>query len=182
MMEYTLIRSKRKTLSVSVKGDGSIAVRAPERAAKEQIERFLLSHKTWIEKNREKAARENENVKPLGKEELSGLYEKAKKLLPGKVRFYAERVGVTYGRITIRTQKTRWGSCSANGNLSFNALLMLMPEKIIDSVVVHELCHRKEMNHSEKFYDLLLAVYPEYKECRAYIKEHGGAIIKRLGV
>ena len=180
-MDYTLIRSERKTVSVSVKGNGSVVVRAPKGASRERIEGFLLAHKEWIEKTREKVMRENAEVKPLKKEELSALCEKAKKVIPEKVRRFAGLLGVTYGRITIRTQKTRWGSCSANGNLSFNALLMLMPDEVTDSVVVHELCHRREMNHSAAFYELLTAAYPGYYECRAYLKKHGSAIIKRLG-
>ncbi len=180
-MDYTLIRSERKTVSVSVKGNGSVVVRAPKGASRERIEGFLLTHKEWIKKTREKVLRENAEVKPLKKEELSALCEKAKKVIPEKVRRFAGILGVTYGRISIRTQKTRWGSCSANGNLSFNALLMLMPDEVTDSVVVHELCHRREMNHSAAFYELLTAAYPGYYECRAYLKKHGSAIIKRLG-
>ena len=88
-------------------------------------------------------------------------------------------MGVSYGAVTIRSQKTKWGSCSAKGNLNFNCLLMLTPPEIIDSVVVHELCHRKEMNHSERFYRELFRVFPAYSECRNWLKENGGGIMRR---
>ena len=86
-------------------------------------------------------------------------------------------MGVTYGKITIRHQKTRWGSCSGTGNLNFNCLLMLVPEQVLDYVVVHELCHRKEMNHSPRFWKEVEAIFPEYREARKWLKDHGGSLI-----
>ncbi len=117
-------------------------------------------------------------MKPLTDAERKELIIKAKAVIPQRVQYYAPIVGVDYGRITIRCQRTRWGSCSSKGNLNFNCLLMLMPEKVIDSVVVHELCHRKHMNHSAQFYAEVERVFPEYKKCRAWLKEHGGKIIR----
>ena len=82
--------------------------------------------------------------------------------------------------ITIRNQKTRWGSCSSKGNLNFNCLLMLTPPEVIDYVVVHELCHRKEMNHSGAFWAEVEKVLPDYKEQVKWLKENGGQIIGRM--
>ncbi len=113
-------------------------------------------------------------------EEIKSLAEKAKKVIPERVRHYAPLVGVDYGRITIRCQRTRWGSCSSKGNLNFNCLLMLMPDEVIDSVVVHELCHRKQMNHSKAFYAEVERVFPEYKRWNKWLKDNGGQLIKRL--
>jgi len=96
------------------------------------------------------------------------------------VKFYASQIGVTYGHITIRNQRTRWGSYSAKGNLNFNCLLMLTPTEVIDSVVVHELCHRKEMNHSDCFYAEVLRVFPDYWKWHGRLKEHGEAIMRRI--
>ena len=81
---------------------------------------------------------------------------------------------MTYGRITIREQKTRWGSCSSKGNLNFNWKLIRMPEEILDYVVVHELAHRKEMNHSRQFYQTVASVLPDYRQRERWLKEHGG--------
>lgn len=89
------------------------------------------------------------------------------------VEYFARQVGVDYGRITIRNQKTRWGSCSSKGNLNFNCLLMLAPAEILDYVVVHELCHRKEMNHSKAFWAEVEKVLPDYRESVKWLKEKG---------
>ena len=91
-------------------------------------------------------------MRRLTAEELRALSDKAREVIAARVAYYAPRIGVTYGKITIRRQRTRWGSCSSRGGLSFNCLLMLAPPEALDSVVVHELCHRKEMNHSDRFY------------------------------
>ena len=93
---------------------------------------------------------------------------------------FAALVGVTYGRITIRAQKSRWGSCSGKGNLNFNCLLMLCSEDVRDYVVVHELCHRKELNHSPRFWAEVEKVLPGYKVQRKWLKDNGGGLIRRL--
>ncbi len=89
-------------------------------------------------------------------------------------------MGVSYGRITIRSQRTRWGSCSSKGNLNFNCLLLLCPEAVQDYVVVHELCHRKELNHSPKFWAEVERICPDYKTHRKWLKENGSSLIGRL--
>ena len=108
------------------------------------------------------------------------LADKAIEVIPKRVKYFAPIVGVTYGRITIRNQKTRWGSCSAKGNLNFNCLLMLTPPKVLDYVVIHELCHRKEMNHSKSFWAEVEKVMPDYKEAVRWLKEEGRLIMQRL--
>ena len=117
---------------------------------------------------------------PLTDEELRQLSHQAAQDIPLRVAMYAERIGVSYGRITIRHQRTRWGSCSTKGNLNFNCLLMLTPPEVIDYVIVHELCHRKEMNHSARFWALVAAVLPDYAQQKRWLREHGGVIIGRL--
>ena len=101
-------------------------------------------------------------------------------MLPEKVQQFARQMGVTYGRITVRSQRTRWGSCSAKGNLSFNCLLMLCPEEVQDYVVIHELCHRKEMNHSAAFWTEVEKHCPNYRSHRKWLKDNGSALIGRL--
>jgi len=180
-MEFDVIRSRRRTLAAEIK-EGRLIVRAPLSASDAQIDRFVERHRRWIETHLARArerATELAGVKPLTQRELRALAQRAAIVIPKRVRFYAQKVGVTYGRITIRCQKTRWGSCSATGNLNFNCLLMLAPPEVLDSVVVHELCHRKEMNHSPRFYAEVLRVYPEYHKWNRWLKENGGTILRR---
>ncbi|MBQ1862551.1 MAG: M48 family metallopeptidase [Clostridia bacterium] len=178
-MDLEIIRSKRKTFEIQIKKD-RVIVRVPFYAAKKDIDTFISRHSEWIDRQTAKlgeARRERENVKKLTEKEIADLYEKAKKVIPERVAYYAPTIGVKYGRISIRKQKTRWGSCSAKGNLSFNCLLMLAPCEVADSVVVHELCHIKEMNHSKKFYDEVLKVFPSYKEQRNWLKINGEKLL-----
>ena len=176
-MEYTIIRSARKTLSIQLLPGGEVVVRAPNRMPKRDIERFLEEKRGWVEDHLGKLP---ELQPKLTDAELGKLARHAKEVLPEITAYYAPLVGVDYGRITIRAQRTRWGSCSAQGNLNFNCLLMLTPDDVIEYVVVHELCHRKEMNHSARFWAEVERVLPGYRESRRWLKEHGGGLIGRL--
>ena len=132
------------------------------------------------QKKMEERKRLMENQQPFTRDEIEAFARKALTVIPEKVRKYAPLVGVDYGRITIRNQRTRWGSCSSKGNLNFNCILMLFPEEVIDYVVVHELCHRKHMNHSAAFYAEVGRVFPEYRRCQRWLKENGGLYLSRL--
>ena len=105
-------------------------------------------------------------------EEEYAYREQARRVLTEKTAYYAKLMGVTYGRISIRGQKTRWGSCSAKGNLNYNWKLMLCPEEVQDYVVVHELAHRREMNHSKAFYRIVEEILPDYRERMRWLKDH----------
>ena len=115
-------------------------------------------------------------------EEIRKLAGEALKYIPQRTAYYAPLVKVSYGRITIRNQKSRWGSCSSKGNLNFNCLLMLMPPEVIDYVVVHELCHRLEMNHSERFWKEVERVLPDYKLRKKWLRENGDRIMRRMAL
>ena len=110
--------------------------------------------------------------------ELELLTAQAKQIFSEKVARYAKEMGVTYGRVTIRHQKTRWGSCSGLGNLNFNCLLLFAPDAVQDYVVIHELCHRKEMNHSDRFWCEVAKVMPDYKVHKKWLKENGRKIME----
>ncbi|MCR4594955.1 MAG: M48 family metallopeptidase, partial [Clostridiales bacterium] len=120
------------------------------------------------------------NAVSLTEEELRLLTKRAKAYIPQRVQLYAKLMDVSYGRISIRTQKSRWGSCSSKKNLNFNCLLMLTPIEVIDSVVVHELSHLRQMNHSKKFYEEIYSVFPDYDKWNKWLKENGSAIMARL--
>lgn len=181
-MEYTVIRSGRRTMAIEVRPEG-VLVRAPFSSTDKAISAFVEQHSGWIEKQVKKTAearRRNEALPALTAGELAALAEQARLDIPPRVRHYAPLVGVKYGSITIRRQRTKWGSCSAKGNLNFNCLLMLAPPEVRDSVIVHELCHLKEMNHSERFYREVLRVFPEYRRWDGWLKKNGGAILSRM--
>ena len=173
-------------MSMSIKG-GKLTIRAPLQATDEDINRFMLQNKKWIEVHLAKA-QENEKAKELLKsqihrlthDEISALANRALEVIPERVAHYAPLIGVTYGRITIRNQRSKWGSCSSKGNLNFNCLLMLAPPEVIESVVVHELCHRKHMNHSKEFYAEIQRVYPDYKKWDRWLKENGNLLMSRM--
>lgn len=177
-----IYRSRRKTISIELK-PGRVIVRAPSRMSDQDIHAFIHKKKPWIERHQQQIWKRQEAIRrqgPYTTEELRTLAEKALTVIPEKVKHYAPLVGVDYGRITIRNQRTRWGSCSGKGNLNFNCLLMLLPEEVIDSVVVHELCHRKHMNHSAQFYAEVERVFPEYKRWNQWLNENGGMYLSRL--
>ena len=181
-MNCKIIRSNRKSLGLEVNTDGLI-IRAPLQASDAEINMFILQHKDWIEKNLNRAEERQktvDSIQPLSMDEIKDLANKALKVIPERVKYYAPKVGATYGRITIRNQRSKWGSCSGKGNLNFNCLLMLAPPEVLDSVVVHELCHRKEMNHSDKFYAEVIRVYPDYWIWDKWLKENGDLLMKRL--
>lgn len=178
---YKIIRTARKTVAIQIKPDKTIIVRAPKRMSKEQIHSLVQSKEKWIQKHLNELEKHSEEVcQTLSEEDMKALADKAVRIIPERVRYYAPLIGVTYGKITIRNQRTRWGSCSSKGNLNFNCLLMLAPPEVLDSVVVHELCHRKEMNHSKQFYEEVRRVFPEYDKWNGWLKTYGPDLMKRM--
>ena len=181
-MKVTVIRSNRKTVAIQVNSDLSVTVRAPYSASEKDIEEILKKKEAWISRHIEKIKKtkerfEAEPTEKLTREKVIALAEEALKVIPERVEYFAKVIGVTYGKITVRNQKTRWGSCSSKGNLNFNCLLMLVPPEVLDYVVVHELCHRKQMNHSKAFWLEVEKVLPNYKEVRKWLKEEGSQMI-----
>ena len=178
-ISYRVIRSSRRTISVQIVPGGEVLVRCPRRMSNADIRKFVESKSGWIEKHLEKqtaAAR----LPVFTDEQMQTLARQAQQTIPERVAHFAPLVGVTYGRITIRSQHTLWGSCSSKGNLNFNCLLMLTPPEVLDYVVVHELCHRKEMNHSARFWAEVERVLPDYQIQRKWLRENGAVLISRL--
>ena len=181
-MKVTVIRSNRKTVAIQVNSDLSVTVRAPYGVTEKYIEEFLNKNEAWISKRMneikvKKKSIESKNVENVTLDKIKILADQALKIIPTRVEYFARIIGVTYGNITIRNQKTRWGSCSSKGNLNFNCLLMLAPPKVLDYVVVHELCHRKQMNHSKAFWTEVEKVFPDYKESIKWLKEEGSQMM-----
>ena len=180
---YVIKKSRRRSISVSVMTDNRVLVKAPYGTTERTVQEFLLSKKDWITKHLEKQNKEQEKAESLGllsADEIKQIKKQARRVIPQRVEYWANKIGVTYGRIAIRLQSSRWGSCSVDGNLNFNCLLVLMPPEILDSVVVHELCHRRHMNHSKEFYAEIDRGFPDYKRCNKWLKDNGGIYKKSI--
>lgn len=184
-MKYSveIIHSKRRTLSLEVKSDGRIIARAPMHMRGGDIRLFINEKSGWLEKQLARIAQAQKNAEAaekLTEEQINELVKRANDYIPKRVSYYAEIIGVGYNKVNCKPLRSKWGSCSSKGNLSFNCLLMLTPDEVIDSIVVHELCHRLEMNHSGSFYANVLKTYPDYYKWNKWLKENGSALIRRL--
>lgn len=152
-ISYQWIRSRRKTIAIQIDRNGQVILRTPYGITKRQVEN-----------------RKTDQIMISEEQRREGI-ERAKRIFPERTAYFALRMGVDYGRITIREQKTRWGSCSSKGNLNFNWKLVLLAPELLDYVVVHELAHRREMNHSKNFWKIVEAELPDYRERRRRLKE-----------
>lgn len=176
-LSVLLVRSSRKTLAVQIRADGTVIARAPLRMPKERILGFLSEKASWIcmqqGKMQERERMRQQACIHLDAKQEKELRAQAKSVLAQRVGYFARQIGVTYGKITVRDQKTRWGSCSQAGNLNFNFRLILAPPEVLDYVVVHELCHRRQMNHSAQFWQEVAQVLPDYRARKAWLTENG---------
>lgn len=166
MIDYELIRSKRKTLVLRVSKELKIIVKAPLRMPKRDIETFIFNHEPWIEKQlaimQERRTQAEHNA--LSDNDIKKLKQKAKVELPPRVSQFAKLMNVVPTGMKITSAHTRWGSCSGKNSLCFSYLLMLLPDDLIDYIVVHELAHIKEKNHSARFYAVVEKYLPDYKD------------------
>ena len=174
----TIIKSNRKSVGITIKAGGKIIIRAPRFMSNHLILSFVEEKANWIIKTYEKqlkvqptAISEEKSPQTLALEKR--YRDAAKDYIPKRVEYYHQFTGGSYQKITIRDQKTRWGSCSGTGTLSFSFRLMLAPPRVLDYVVVHELCHLTHMNHSKEFWNMVENILPDYKEHRKWLKENG---------
>lgn len=182
---YTLIKSRRKSCSISVDLQKGVIVRTPIGYSQRKLQELFLEKEDWIvshyRKYRaacERAAEHSGNMTPVQRDALVKRYrDAAKEYIPARVEYYSRFVRGNYKKIAIRDQKTRWGSCSESGTLSFSWRLMLAPPAVLDYVVVHELCHFENMNHSKDFWQAVENILPDYKERRRWLKEHGAELM-----
>lgn len=182
-INYIIQKSRRRSMSLHIGSDKQVIVKVPIGTPDTMAISFIKEKKDWILKQIAKVEKQSELAEamgPLSADDIKTIKKKAKVLIPQRVAYYANLSGITYNRIFIRLQKSRWGSCSIEGNLNFNCLLVLMPLEILDSVVVHELCHRRHMNHSKAFYEEVLRIFPDYKRCDKWLKQNGGAYFQRI--
>lgn len=174
--DYRIIRTRRKTIGLEISPDLQITVRAPYHLSDVRIREFVESKQTWILKHlatmQDRQAHDPIPAGVISDKELRHMTKEARIIIPERVKYFAKIIGVTYGQITIRHQKTRWGSCSSSGNLNFNCMLMATSPELIDYVVVHELCHRKQMNHSPLFWKEVEEILPDYRNLRSRLREY----------
>jgi predicted metal-dependent hydrolase len=160
--EYKLIRAKRKTVGITVGKDGAVTVRAPKRLSKKEIEKILIKHTEWIRKKQEQIAAVRDEE--LTEEDELYLRALAKKYIPLWLESLSQKTGLKYERVRISSAKKRYGSCSSKGSISISYYVMLYPERAIELVLVHELCHLRHMDHSRDFYSLLSSYLPDHRE------------------
>lgn len=178
-LDCTVIKSRRKTYSISIDEGSNILFRVPLSTDNRQLLQIAEEKKRWIITHYQKRLSEKENqpvsdLTEVQRQALEVRYkEAARSYIPSRVSYYHAMTGGSYRRIAIRDQKTRWGSCSSKGTLSFNWRLMLAPPSILDYVVVHELCHLTYMNHSTDFWHAVERIYPDYRTARKWLKDHG---------
>lgn len=220
-MEFAVIKSKRKSLSIAIQPDGNLLVKAPLFMSDGEILKWVKTKTGWIVRQRAKVLEQQESNLPKkyvtgetflylgkkytlevriseGRSKMVGIVDdkiilfsktddesavqkiltdwyvkQAKAWIVKHVHIYANQMGEAFNGITIKNQKKRWGSCSSARNLNFNWRLMMAPPEVIDYVVVHELCHLKQMNHSKEFWHEVEKVLPDYKVRKRWLDENG---------
>lgn len=165
-MEYICVRSKRKTVSISINPSGEVIVRAPVRLSGNEIDKFVKKNIEWINKQRNKQQRYLDVYPELTNEQTAVFKETAQTYLPLRTAYFAEIMELFPNSVKITSAKKRFGSCSANNNICFSYMLMRYPQRAIDYVIVHELSHIKYKNHSKEFYKTVESILPDYKDRR----------------
>ena len=171
---YILKRSARsRHVRVSVRAGGRITVSAPHYTSESVIKSFLLKHADWLHKKIAYFSRFPEKIISLAQEEKLFILHKvrARTIAEAKVARWNGHFKFTFGKISIRNSRSRWGSCSSRGTLTFNYKIALLPEHLADYLVVHELCHLKERNHSKSFWSLVARVVPDYALRRKELRD-----------
>ncbi len=163
-------RARRLRLSVGVSGE--VVVTVPRRVPRHRAALFVEEHKEWIARAvaRMRLGHKKRNVQPLAGR-YSAFREPARALVTERLAHFNKFYGLPVNQIRIKNQKTRWGSCSRSGNLNFNYKVALIPAALVDYVVVHELCHLAELNHSPRFWRKMAETIPDYQERRRALRE-----------
>lgn len=170
-MDYELIRSPRRTLSIEITREGRTVVRAPLRCPEGEIESFVNSRRAWIERSAEKQRGRSALHPEPDDAARRRLISNARELLPARVEYYSKIMGLNPTGLTVTGARTRFGSCSPKDRLCFSWRLMQYPPEAVDYVVVHEIAHIRHKNHGKKFYALVASVLPDWQERRKKLRE-----------
>lgn len=166
-----VVFSNRRTMCLQVLDSGEVVARVPHGTSQASVDALVASHKSWLNKAQLRAQERRAKTVRLSSEDVADLKKKAREALVPRVFELAERLGVQPTRVTIRNQKTRWGSCSAKGAISLNCQLMLLDDELRDYVIIHELCHLVHFNHSARFWSLVQRYVPDAPALRRALKE-----------
>ncbi len=169
-IQYTLIRTNRKSIGIRISDTGEVIVRAPRYTPVGEIETILQQHAAWIEKNKQRSVDRQMRFDSLDREQTEQLRQLAKIRLTKKTEFFAARMGLTYEKISITSAKKRLGSCSTRGSICYSLYLLLYPDAAVDYVVVHELAHLVEPNHSKNFYAVIERYLPDWQARKALLQ------------
>ena len=175
-VDYIAKKSRRaKNLRLAVYCDGSLVVTMPRGFSAVRAEKFILDKAEWILKKMKlmKGRSGNRLLARRSRSEYLKLKEEARLLVREKIEKFNNAYNLEYKKIVIRSQKTRWGSCSQKGNLNFNYKIVLLPEKYAEYIIVHELCHLGELNHSRRFWNLVAKAVPDYSGIKKELKYKG---------
>lgn len=172
---YTLRKSNRaKHLRISIHPGGEVVVTIPRNISDKIVENFLQEKRPWIDRKKNLMEQYPKKTElKLSKKERNNLKEQTRIFVQDKLHFFNRNYKYSWNKISIREQKTRWGSCSRKKNLNFNSKIALLPEKLAEYIVVHELCHLGEFNHSKRFWNLVEKILPDYKQRRSDLKTKG---------
>lgn len=176
MIEYKLIRSKRKTVSIMVTENSEVVVRVPLQSQVKDIEKLVAKHLDWIEKSIRKTKAKNASAKAstLTDAQITELKQKAKEYLPERVAYFSDIMDGLPAEVKITSAKRHWGSCihrNSKDNICFSYRVMLLPADLIDYIVVHELSHIRVKDHSKRFYEEVAKYMPDYQERTIKLKQ-----------
>ena len=168
-MDFEVIRSRRRTMSLQIKRDGSVVVRAPLKMPIKTINEFVSKHTDWI-KSKQELVKSSHYLEVFDKKTVEALKKQLRSIIDPLIEYYSIKMGVSPTKISINSAKTRFGSCSSKKSLNFSYRLALYPYEAIEYVCVHELAHIKEMNHSKRFWQIIEDILPDYKSRKALLK------------
>lgn len=172
---YTLKKSKRaKRMRLAVYCDGSVIVTMPLGIQQSVVEKFIADKKQWVaDKIKFFKSVDNKAIRIFSEEDYLKYKDEAMEYVCKRVIFYNEIYNFSFNKIYIKNQKTRWGSCSKKKNLNFNYKIIFLPKELQDYIIVHEMCHLKEFNHSRKFWAFVEKVFVNYLDIKRNLRNHG---------
>ncbi|MBQ9551642.1 MAG: M48 family metallopeptidase [Clostridia bacterium] len=183
MVEIIVKKVKAKSFSIRITPDGKAELRVPLRTSRRTVEDVIRRYRPKIEemaRKQQKVAAEFGALPALDEKALASYTKQTRQLLSERLDGFAAQIGVTYHRVSVKKQVSRWGSCSGKGNLKFNCLLSLLPPDVADYIMVHELCHLKQLNHSPAFWAEVARVLPQYRQSERWLKRYGHILLGQL--